>query len=56
MSHMQVPTFSGYTADYFQFEDYTGPQDLFIFRSGNQEWLVTWNGHHRDGAAYTYEP
>lgn len=48
--------FSGYTADYFQFEDYTGLQDLFIFRSGNQEWLVTWNGHHRDGAAYTYEP
>lgn len=49
-------TFSGYTADYFQFEDYTGLQDLFIFRSGNQEWLVTWDDHHRDGAAYTYEP
>ena len=49
-------TFSGYTADYFQFEDYTGLQDLFIFCSGNQEWLVIWNDHHRDGTAYTYEP
>lgn len=48
--------FSGYTVDYFQFDDYYGLQDLFIFRSGKQEWLVTWNGHHKDGVAYTYEP
>ena len=48
--------FSGYTVDYFQFDDYEGIQDLLIFRSGSQEWLVTWNGHHRDGAVYTYEP
>ena len=48
--------FSGYTVDYFQFDDYEGIQDLLIFRSGSQEWLVTWNEHHKDGAVYTYEP
>ena len=48
--------FSGYTVDYFQFDDYEGIQDLLIFRSGTQEWLVTWNDHHKDGAVYTYEP
>ena len=48
--------FSGYTVDYFQFDDYEGIQDLLVFRSGSQEWLVTWNDHHKDGAVYTYEP
>ena len=47
---------SGYTADYFQFSDYTGLQDLFVLRSGSSEWLVTWNAHHPDGAVYEYEP
>ena len=37
-------------------DDYEGIQDLLIFRSGTQEWLVTWNDHHKDGAVYTYEP
>ena len=47
---------SGYTADYFQFSDYTGLQDLLVLRSGSSEWLVTWNAHHPDGAVYEYEP
>lgn len=46
---------SGYTVDYFQFTDFNGEEDLFIFRSGNHEWLVTWNAHHEDGIAYTHE-
>ena len=48
--------FSGYTVDCFQFDDYESIQDLLVFRSGSQEWLVTWNDHHKDGAVYTYEP
>ena len=49
MSHLKEPM-------RFQFDDYESIQDLLVFRSGSQEWLVTWNDHHKDGAVYTYEP
>lgn len=48
-------TFDGYTVDYFQYTDFEGIRDLLIFRSGNQEWLVTWNTIYEDGIVYTYE-
>ena len=48
-------TFDDYTVDYFQYTDFEGIRDLLIFRSGNQEWLVTWNTIYEDGIVYTYE-
>ena len=50
-------TFDGYTVDHFQFTDYYGNdeiRDIFVFRSGDQEWLLTWNIYHESGIVYTF--